>query len=176
MRASNLIGVLGIILAIAFPTASMAGIVQTAVYPDTDIPVGGSVTFPTLTGDTAAGVILSFDGFTQPDITSISWSIDAKTYDLTALDLYARTGEFPCNPGMTCSYSFLSLSPTSETQGGGGCSLSDGLPLCTRFSFGQAIAFVPTAIPEPSTWAMMLLGFAGLGFAGWHARQKSVVI
>jgi phospholipase/lecithinase/hemolysin len=25
--------------------------------------------------------------------------------------------------------------------------------------------------PEPSTWAMMLLGFAGLGFAGWRARR-----
>ena len=26
------------------------------------------------------------------------------------------------------------------------------------------------AAPEPSTWAMMLIGFAGLGFAGWRAR------
>jgi hypothetical protein len=28
------------------------------------------------------------------------------------------------------------------------------------------------SIPEPSTWAMMLLGFAGLGFAGYRARAK----
>ncbi len=27
-------------------------------------------------------------------------------------------------------------------------------------------------VPEPSTWAMMLLGFAGLGFAGYRRRQK----
>jgi hypothetical protein len=26
----------------------------------------------------------------------------------------------------------------------------------------------PPAIPEPSTWALMGLGFAGLGFAGWR--------
>jgi hypothetical protein len=27
-----------------------------------------------------------------------------------------------------------------------------------------------TTVPEPSTWALMLLGFAGLGFAGWRRR------
>jgi unsaturated chondroitin disaccharide hydrolase len=29
-------------------------------------------------------------------------------------------------------------------------------------------------VPEPSTWAMMLLGFAGLGYAGYRRRQKLV--
>ena len=28
------------------------------------------------------------------------------------------------------------------------------------------------AAPEPSTWAMMLLGFAGLGFMGYRASAK----
>ena len=32
-----------------------------------------------------------------------------------------------------------------------------------------------TSVPEPSTWAMMLLGFAGLGFAGYRASRKSAV-
>ena len=31
---------------------------------------------------------------------------------------------------------------------------------------------VSTAVPEPSTWAMMLLGFVGLGFAGYRKAQK----
>jgi hypothetical protein len=30
---------------------------------------------------------------------------------------------------------------------------------------------VPTAVPEPSTWAMLLLGFVGLGYAGFR-RSK----
>jgi endo-1,4-beta-xylanase len=30
----------------------------------------------------------------------------------------------------------------------------------------------PSAVPEPSTWAMMLLGFAGLGFAFRQSRRK----
>ena len=29
-----------------------------------------------------------------------------------------------------------------------------------------------SAVPEPSTWAMMLLGFAGLGFAGYRRANK----
>jgi hypothetical protein len=30
----------------------------------------------------------------------------------------------------------------------------------------------PPTIPETSTWAMMLLGFAGLGYAAWRGRRK----
>jgi PEP-CTERM motif len=29
-----------------------------------------------------------------------------------------------------------------------------------------------TGIPEASTWAMMLLGFAGLGFAGYRKTKR----
>ena len=38
----------------------------------------------------------------------------------------------------------------------------------------MAIIQIGTApIPEPSTWAMMLMGFAGLGFAGHRARKNA---
>jgi hypothetical protein len=38
--------------------------------------------------------------------------------------------------------------------------------------FNAAFSLTGSAVPEPSTWAMMLLGFAGLGFAGYrHARK-----
>jgi hypothetical protein len=32
-----------------------------------------------------------------------------------------------------------------------------------------------TSVPEPSTWAMMLLGFAGLGFAGYRRMRNAAV-
>jgi hypothetical protein len=39
-------------------------------------------------------------------------------------------------------------------------------------TFNAAFSVSGAVVPEPSTWAMMLLGFAGLGYAGWrHARQ-----
>jgi PEP-CTERM motif len=33
-----------------------------------------------------------------------------------------------------------------------------------------------TVVPEPTTWAMMLLGFAGLGFAGFRKAKTSVAL
>ena len=35
------------------------------------------------------------------------------------------------------------------------------------------ITLTVTTVPEPSTWAMMMLGFAGLGFARYRASRKS---
>jgi PEP-CTERM motif len=32
---------------------------------------------------------------------------------------------------------------------------------------------IVTGVPEPSTWAMMLLGFAGLGFASWRGWRRT---
>ena len=33
-----------------------------------------------------------------------------------------------------------------------------------------------SGVPEPSTWAMMLLGFAGLGFAGYRSSHKRSLV
>jgi hypothetical protein len=40
---------------------------------------------------------------------------------------------------------------------------------------GQSMASI-TVVPELSTWAMILLGFAGLGFAGYRGSRKAVSI
>jgi len=39
---------------------------------------------------------------------------------------------------------------------------------------GVSNSFVENNIPEPSTWVMMLLGFAGLGFAGYRSSRKGI--
>ena len=43
---------------------------------------------------------------------------------------------------------------------------------------GVALEIDPVGVvaytPEPSTWAMLLLGFAGLGFAGYRGRKGSL--
>ena len=45
------------------------------------------------------------------------------------------------------------------------------------FGFTYALVDPPLSdVPEPSTWAMMLIGFAGLAFAGYRARVRPAVL
>jgi PEP-CTERM motif len=41
-------------------------------------------------------------------------------------------------------------------------------------TFEKFLAFPSSTapVPEPSTWAMLLIGFAGLGFVGYQARRS----
>jgi hypothetical protein len=50
----------------------------------------------------------------------------------------------------------------------------NGLPAAQVNGFTQALEFAPVtpAVPEPSTWAMMLAGFAGLGFMGYRRARE----
>jgi PEP-CTERM motif-containing protein/fibronectin-binding protein len=42
-------------------------------------------------------------------------------------------------------------------------------------SLSQQMVVGLSAVPEPSTWAMLVLGFAGLGYAGFHRQRKTSV-
>ena len=58
--------------------------------------------------------------------------------------------------------------PDAARLGGGLAGSASGFDSAT-FDFTIA----PTAVPEPATWATMLLGFAGLAFAGYRKSRKS---
>jgi hypothetical protein len=73
------------------------------------------------------------------------------TFDLTLTDPFAE-GEFTWSGAPVVGFS---LAPAAGPD---------------------AIAFdnltVSTSVPEPSTWAMMLFGFAGLGYMGWRRARN----
>jgi PEP-CTERM motif len=47
------------------------------------------------------------------------------------------------------------------------------IPESGNFEIGVAAV---AAVPEPSTWAMMILGFAGLGFMAYRRKSKPALI
>jgi PEP-CTERM motif len=62
--------------------------------------------------------------------------------------------------------------------GFGACGLGGVNGFVTPIWTTQALPVVSlvssvTIVPEPSTWAMMMIGFAGLGFAGYRVRRNS---
>ncbi|HEY5204639.1 MAG TPA: collagen-binding domain-containing protein, partial [Roseiarcus sp.] len=41
---------------------------------------------------------------------------------------------------------------------------------------GALPALATAAVPEPSTWAMLIAGFAGLGFLGWRKARNGALV
>ena len=49
-------------------------------------------------------------------------------------------------------------------------------PIIERGNVEIATAALTTAVPEPSTWAMMILGFAGIGFVAYRRKSKPALL
>jgi PEP-CTERM motif len=88
------------------------------------------------------------DGVEVLDVTFGSLAIAESFFRDDVIDLGANFGP---NIDLTFGYTLVA-------DGSGG------------FGFDLAIG---GAVPEPSTWAMMLVGFAGLGFAGYRPTRRS---
>jgi hypothetical protein len=89
---------------------------------------------------------ITADGVEILDTTFRSLAIAESLFRDDVIDL----GAFGPNIDLTFGYTLVA-------DGSGG------------FGFDLAIG---GAVPEPSTWAMMLVGFAGLGFAGHRSTRR----
>jgi hypothetical protein len=45
-----------------------------------------------------------------------------------------------------------------------------------RYNVESELQFTVSAVPEPSTWAMMILGFAGVGFMTYRKRKNGIAL
>ena len=88
------------------------------------------------------------DGVEVLDVTFESLAIAETFFRDDVIDLGADLG---ANIDLTFGYALVADGP-----GGFGLDLAIG-----------------GAVPEPSTWVMLLVGFAGLGFAGYRASQRT---
>jgi hypothetical protein len=63
--------------------------------------------------------------------------------------------------------------PLINLASGAGNSVFDGKVGGTEYYVAFGTVGLSSAVPEPSTWAMMLIGFAGLGFASYRRAKLS---
>jgi hypothetical protein len=114
---------------------------------------------------------------------------DVDLSNTTSLTFFDGTngslGTFFVPPGTTAdeSLSFLGVdfgsaivSRVRITNGNAVLGPTDGggidVVVMDDFLYGEPIA----AVPEPSTWAMMILGFAGVGFMAHRRRNKPAML
>ena len=91
-----------------------------------------------------------------------TWTLDYTISD--GLNLVANSGA----AGSTGLYGLTDVLGDLTAQAGESFVPLEQAPADTTF---KGVAFAPSPVPEPSTWAMMLLGFVDLGFAARRQRQ-----
>jgi hypothetical protein len=106
---------------IAFAANAEAAIPKDIVDPDNGTTLG-SIDFPAISGSSAEGLVFQMSGFTEADITSVSWSLDPATLQILSLDLRALRGDDPCSSANApCSNDTLRLRPEAAELGGTSC-------------------------------------------------------
>lgn len=118
--------------------------------------------------------------------TTTSFLLNTLDVDFSNLDIY--TGATYNGDGTFTGGTHYSISPTLingsywEALGATGIpitALEDNYIVVSGLargngSYGGNATFIPSAVPEPATWAMMLFGFGAVGF-GMRRRKKDQV-
>jgi PEP-CTERM motif len=122
----------------------------------------------TLTSGYVPGNDITTDVFISFDYSSMSGSLD-----ITSADYPILLGGLN-RDGSINSFGFFNITAANGvfqvTKYGSWSMISPPLD-----DFGAPYELTPVnqAVPEASTWAMMALGFAGIGFAGWRSRKTA---
>jgi hypothetical protein len=93
-------------------------------------------------------------------LSGLAWTLTAGTYWLVAT----------ANPGGFDFWNDGSINGTFATSTS---AIGDSSWALTNGGLPEAVVTGVGAVPEPSTWAMMILGFAGVGFIAYRRKQNS---
>jgi hypothetical protein len=129
-----------------------------------------SWTFANIYGATASGVVSSSCGgglgTCWRDGSVQAYDAITQVISTTVGDDYRISFSLSDNGGLT---TFSDLSTNGDTTSTGG----NGIDVLTYAQAGLPIA---GGVPEPSTWAMMILGFAGVGFMAYRRKSKPALM
>jgi hypothetical protein len=105
------------------------------------------------------------------------------TDTITGVSNYASADNllyFPASPNLV-DFSGISFATTGDAFGIGWTGSVYGIAQFSTNPNGNCcgvnpITFTVTAVPEPSTWAMLILGFAGIGFLAYRRKAKPALM
>lgn len=117
-------------------------------FDRTYIPVIGLMAAP---GETTGEVGITYGPGSQSGVIPLADFIGSASIEISVTDSAEVTG------GLESCCSLKSLTGTDRPT------------VTLQYTFTPA----STPVPEPSTWAMLLLGFAGLGYAGYRQTRSA---
>jgi outer membrane lipase/esterase len=123
-------------------------------------------------GGAALGTLLAMD--MNADLAA---ALTGKT-DVSIFDIFGLGTSIALDPS---AYGFANVTDACGAVVGANCNTYaywDGIHPTTAAHLVIADAFVDevTGVPEPSTWAMMILGFAGIGFMAYRRKSKPALM
>ena len=95
---------------------------------------------------------------TPIDLTSLNWSMEADAG--AGNDIFGTWGPSTSDLAHTGTLNIDVLTPNASLS----------------FLSGANYSSITDAVPEPSTWAMMILGFSGLGFMAYRRKSKPALM
>jgi hypothetical protein len=116
-----------------------------------------TVTLPIIAGTNSFTIIL-------PDGEQITVAA-GQSFDFTTLANYLNG---------TSSFRIEGINPESGVNPDDPLAFVLGLSFVSDGDFTGTMTPITAAIPEPSTWAMMILGFAGVGFVTYRRKSRRV--
>jgi hypothetical protein len=132
-------------------------------FTGTQIINGVSFAPPAQSGSTTGTIT---DVISTSGVASITYTVDYSVTQQVAggAETVTLTGESFAFDGFTFTFQPFSttFAPLPDVNG----------PAFIGQLFASITPTVETAVPEPSTWAMMILGFAGIGFMAYRRKQN----
>jgi hypothetical protein len=117
--------------------------------------------------------------FSVPDFITSDQTFTAAQVNLACGDKFVACTGVSFLTDSDTTHDVVTINFTNLTGGGAQSTFYD-FALNTFTTPGVALtddpfgddATLTTAVPEPSTWAMMILGFCGIGFAAYRRKQN----
>lgn len=107
--------------------------------------------------------LLALPQFTgASDLGFLTGTVDQYMYDVTTWSVSVGANDLLSGP-LTIAITPTLLLPTFDT-----------LPQLT-LNLTRDLQIGVSAVPEPSTWAMMIIGFAGVGFMAYRRRHQAAI-